>query len=131
MKIRPLQRKVRRRVGNLVVSLTEDGLRLRRYRSREGITIPWGELAQRFAQPARTRREAFARPLPRGWTPAAGSFVWVRGRRFAAARVLRVLPGFPDPLVRIAYRYAGRMLEATVELDQLRPKPGDQTGGDT
>lgn len=97
-----LTKPLRRRIGELVVTLDAEGLTIRKVRKHKGICYTWADLMQ--GRPANAA-EAFASPPPRAWLPKVGEMVWclTRGRmpRYRRRRVTRVMESVPEPLVYV------------------------------
>lgn len=129
-----LTKPVRRRIGDLVVTIDREALHVRQTHCRSGVSIGWSELAAAVDQPA-TIREAFEQPVPYGWAPRAGETVFVRREPSRTSRTGRLertsyrvgtvratLPAVPDPLYRIDVPAAGgRVVTITVFRGQIRP----------
>ncbi len=121
-----LTKPVRRRIGDLVVTLQADGLLVRRSRKRRAVLVPWTILDDLLATP-RCRQEAFARPAPRGWCPRPGQKVFVRPIRGTLCRcvscglVIAVINAVPQPIVKVRLRYAGNTTDEQLDLCDTRP----------
>ncbi len=121
-----LTRPVTRRIGDLVVTLREDGLHIRRPRARKGMTVGWSWLEDKLSQP-RTCTEAFESSLPRGWIPTIGERVWVRRRRGTLSNcvsrgdVLAIIPAVPQLLVKVQLSYGRSRVDVMLELSDVRP----------
>jgi len=113
-----LSKPLRRRVGKLVVTITAEGVELRKYRGRRKRQFSWDELGA-SADPPASGREAFERSLPQGWVPKVGDMIWSRRRGYCPrlATVLAVIPAVPEPCFKISF---GKSV-AALELPDLRP----------
>lgn len=102
-----LTKPVRRRIGGLIVELTETHVSVRRARQKRGVRIALAELVAAADQ---------VRP-PRGWVPQIGETVAVGVNRHRAT-VRAVIPCLPEIAVRVCF---ARGRERTVYLSQLAP----------
>ena len=122
-----LRKPLSRRVGDLVVTLEPAGLRVRRAHGRRAVSVTWEWLLARAPFAARDRREAFGQPLPPGWRPQRGDWVFVKpfqgtmSNVVARGLVLAVLPGAGEELVRVLFRYGKRRSHDTYALSNVRP----------
>jgi len=118
-----LTRPVTRRIGKLVVTITPEGLILRRYRCRRAKTIVWAELGA-STNPPRTAAEAFIRRLPRGWVPNLAEPVYFRNKHgdnqhLGHGVICGILAAVPDPIFQV--RSARKRVRQFL-LHDLRPK---------
>jgi len=125
-----LKKPVTRRIGERVVSIEAEGVRVRRLRRRASILLPWPELEARIfalytALKATTRKQAFAVPLPRGWFPLPGERVFVRGTRIGRGIVLRSINAVPEVIVRVRLIGARGATELQTKLSDVRPHRRD------
>ncbi len=102
-----LTKPLKRRVGNLIVELTETHVRLRRVRHQDSVQVAFSDLIAAVDQ---------VKP-PRGWVPEIGETVAVLANRHRAT-VKAVMPCLPEIAVRV--RFAGGT-ERTVYLSRLVP----------
>jgi hypothetical protein len=120
------QKAIHRRVGDLMLDISEFGVVLRKSHQNGEVYWTWEELAERLDRP-RGRSEAFQRPLPRGWLPAVGEDVYVRALSgylsncVSRGLVLAVATAVPEPLVRVRLRYGRGKSEDQYTLSNLRP----------
>jgi hypothetical protein len=130
MSITRLQKTLTRRIGDLVVSIGPEGLRVRLPRRRRSTMVTWQWLLERLPVVADSRREAFLAPLPPGWRPQAGDWVWVRpilgtmARQVSRGQVRAVLPGMGEEMIRVRLRYARGNADCDFALSNVRPAPG-------
>ena len=107
---KPLSRLIGNRTDGFVVTITEEGIRLRRFGHRLGCTYPWRAL---FTARAKTVAGLFDAPPPWAWLPNPGDAVWCppsgRGRRprYRRGMVTRVVDAIPEPLVFVKLRTGG------------------------
>ena len=123
-KITTLTKPLRRRVGDLVVTLDpEHGVGIRRIKMRATCWISLSELAAVLDKVSDHRPTAFARPAPRDWLPRRGDQVFVRGRRPARARVLMVRNSVFEPqfTVRFLDAWGKKIRDEEVLLSETRP----------
>lgn len=122
--MREITRKSVRRVGDYVLTITPEGLSLRRFRSKASAkSFTWEELIELTAAgPALGREAAFAKPCPRGWVPAGGERVYVSRAMShrAAGIVTAVLNIVPEAHYRVEFT---RGETVTVRRCHLRPAP--------
>ena len=126
-----LSKPVRRRVGDLVVTIEADGIRLRRPGRRRSVLIPWKFCEEQFGDflsgAQQTCRRAFQRPPPHGWCPRPGDRVFV-GRvpgtlcgLVSRGLVIRVIEAVPEPMIRVQLRYGRATTEEMLQLAETRP----------
>ena len=121
-----LTKPVRRRIGELVVTLQADGLLVRRFRKRRAVRIPWEILDDLLATP-RCRQAAFQRPAPRGWCPRPGERVFVRPiagtlcRCVSSGLVVAVITAVPQPIVKVRLRHNYNTTYEQLDLCNTRP----------
>jgi hypothetical protein len=123
--MRELKRNITRRIGTAVVSLTADGLVVRRFRGRHASEklIPYAALMDMLgADFANNRNEAFKRPRPKGWQPRGGDAVYIRRQAHSRARgvVVSTIPAVPDPMYSVLM--AGGKA-SIFDINDLRPAP--------
>jgi len=140
--MRHLTRTITRRIENMVVSISPEGIFVRRFRRRakqHGKQVGWNDLWHLAgADKSLNREEAFAKPLPVGWMPQCGEWVWIAppsaGGRKKLTRCKRgvivcVLPSVPS----MSFVVRCGKSEVTFRHDELRPSPSRQvkrkTGG--
>jgi hypothetical protein len=118
-----LKKPVTRRIGDRVVSIEAEGVRVRRFRRRVSILLPWSDLDLLLY--AATRKEAFERPAPRGWVPSPGEWVYVRNTGIGRALVLRTVNAVPEMIVRVRLIGGRGAVERQVLLSEVRPHRQD------
>ena len=134
--ITKLTKPIQRRVADRVVRLTDKGLEIRVYRRRRVVLFTWDQLDE-VAFPARTGREAFDRPCPRGWTPKPGDHVFACLREpedgrpdafFRRGEVVGSVDAFPQPIVSVRFRFAAGPSVRQFPRCDLRPaiRPADR-----
>lgn len=111
----------RRRVGQIVVTVSHGGVYVRLPRRRKCGLVSFDELLRLATPVQRSRRQAFHFPIAESWLPAKGSWVWVRqgAATFARGKVLRVDATLGQQIYRVRFKGA----EALVARDDLRPAP--------
>jgi len=115
--------------GNLVASLTKQGLVLRRPYGRRRVLLSWENLELEYLQDAQTGMEAFERPLPRRWLPSIGDTVWIKpGGTAWRGEVAKVLSGMGEQIIVAFLKRNTKRSEVRVLLSQTRPI-GTPTGG--
>lgn len=102
-----LKKPVRRRIGGLIVELTETHVSVRRARHRDGVRVVLADLVAAVDQ---------VKP-PRGWVPQIGETVAVGASRHRAT-VRALIPYVPEILVRVRFAQG---TERTVYLSELTP----------
>ena len=123
--MRQLTRTITRRVENLVVSLTPEGIVLRKFRKRakqNAKLVTWADLTLAAGANIRTRRaDAFMYEPMAGWCPKPLEPVYLHPRVHRAARgvVIHVHPCLPEPLIGVEVKGKTRL----VPLSDLRPAP--------
>jgi hypothetical protein len=123
--MRLLTRTITRRIENLVVSLTPEGIVLRKFRKRakqNAKLVTWADLALAAGANIRTtRQDAFQYAPMAGWVPKPLDQVYLH-RKHKAARgvVIHIHPALPEPLVTVEVRSGTSRL---VPLSELRPAP--------
>lgn len=122
--MRGITRTIKRRVGDFVLELGSDGVRMRRFGcAKDGAQqASFPELAKLLGvQSAKNRVESFDHPVG-AWQPAAGDPVWLDPNVTGYSRgvVISILPAAPEPmfLVRMA-----RGKTRAFERKNLRPAP--------
>ena len=119
-----LNKPVSRRIGDLVVTMTAGGIRVRRHGRRKTSTLPMKVLRGMLdAENVRSRADAFALPSPPGWCPRPGEQVFISAGVSpgdARGRVVSVRDGFPSLCIRMVLGWH-RELYAT--LGDVRPLP--------
>lgn len=127
--MRELKRPITRRIGQVVVTLTADGILVRRFRRREAATskvIGYATLlSQRGADPCKSRADAFSGYAPEGWQPKPGDSVWISyGKAGRASRgvVLSVISSVPNTLYSVAFK-GWEKRGCLFEIGDLRPAP--------
>ncbi len=123
-----LTKPVTRRIGDLVVRLTDKGLEVRRHRQRRPpLKLAWEVFEQQVDVPA-TRKAAFERPLPRGWLPKPGEKVFVAivpGTLCACVstgQVIQIIEAVPEPIVRVRLNSGRGCTEEQLYLSNVRPR---------
>jgi hypothetical protein len=117
-----LSRRTVRRVGDLMVALNQEGLELRRLRSRSSYFVTWDELEQEYLLDTKTGPEAFERPLPIRWLPVVGVKVWVKPKEVVyCGEVVKVLAGLGEEIVVVRLRRSKKFRDIQVLLSQCRP----------
>ena len=122
-----LSKPVARRIGDLVVTIAAEGIRVRWSGRRKTATLPLDVLRRMLdAQSVRTRRDAMALPLPPGWCPRPGEQVFVSAAvspGCSVGRVRGVRVAVPEPWIRVAVGPPRRRRVLEVILDDVRPLP--------
>lgn len=100
---------VRRRLGDLVITLSAEGVALRRPGCRRTALVPVEELEAVLrrklrCEPTRTRDRAFAEDLPPWWIPQLGDEVFLRTGSPVKGRVVFCRPDLPETVVRVRRR---------------------------
>lgn len=119
-------RLIQRPGRDLVVEMTDRGLRVRQYgRHRWSRLIEFGSLESSL--PASNREEAFSRPLSETWEPKPEQEVWLRrrlegaGSRSAKGVILQLLPGMGELLVKVRIEHGGKHYDYTETVNDVRP----------
>ncbi len=124
--MRHLKKTITRRIDNLVVSLTPEGIVLRKFRKRakqNAKLVTWDDLAQAAGANLRSsRREAFLAPPMPGWIPKPLEPVYLDWRHHKPSRgvVIHVHPALPEPMLTVELKSGKSRL---VPLSDLRPAP--------
>lgn len=121
--MRQLTRNITRRIGKAVLTLTPEGLVVRRFRGRHASEklIPYDALMDLLgADFAVNRHEAFKRPRPAGWQPKGGDTVYISKDASSRARgvVVSTIPAVPDPMYCVLMN-GGKT--SVFGLNELRP----------
>lgn len=132
--MRPLTRQITRRIADLVVTIAEEGIKLRKFRARgnrSAKTISWTDLRALTgagSQPNRTAAFRFV-PLP-GWCPKPGEHVYLHTKyKYARGIVVHIHPAVPESFITVDLKAGNSRL---VKLSELRPAPAQvpkKTGG--
>jgi hypothetical protein len=115
-----INRTSRRRVGKFTVSITPEGIEIRKFRGKSPArAITWEELVKVIGADApRSRAEAFARRPEPGWVPVVGDVVYLpHSYRRSRGRVVNVIPAVPEPMFTVLVGEHQFILER----DNLRP----------
>lgn len=122
-----LSKPLTRRIGELVVRLTDEGIEVRRHRQRRAaLKVSWEWFERRVAEPP-SRKEAFEQPLPRGWIPKPGDEVFVAPIRGTLCRcvstglVIGVREAIPEAIIRVRLEYGRGRSEEQLILNKVRP----------
>ena len=122
-----LNKPVSRRIGDLVVTMAAEGIRVRRHRRQKTSTLPMEVLRGMLeAESVRSRREALALPLPRGWCPRRGEEVFLStavSPGCAIGRVQGVQYEIAGPCLRLLVGPRGHGRELYATLGDVRPLP--------
>ena len=124
--MRQLTRTITRRIDNLVVSLTPEGIVLRKFRKRakqNAKLVTWDDLAMAAGAHIRASRlDAFDYQPMAGWCPKPLDPVYLHPRKHrpACGVVIHVHPELPEPIVTVELKSGKTRL---VKLSELRPAP--------
>lgn len=108
-----LTKPVSRRVGDTIITITQDGIEVRQHNARRSGKVSLEQLQDLASRP-KNRKEAFAYAAPSGWVPGIGDTVYVREGRPAKQVVKAIIPAVP---LCASVGDAGRV----VAVDDLRP----------
>jgi uncharacterized protein (DUF427 family) len=123
--VRPSSRRVRIRFGDVTVADTNAALRVLETAGAPTWYLPREDVRMELLRPSRGRGSVCE------WKGSATYFDLVAGDRIsprAAWTYDRPLPGYEVLARRVAF-YAGRVDEATVDGETVRPQPGSFYGG--
>lgn len=125
----PLNKPVTRRIGELVVTISAEGVSVRRPKGQKTAGLPWGVLSDLLnAENVRSRKKAMMLAPPRQWCPGVGDEVWLSADvsgRYAVGRVRAVRNGVVGvgPAIVVAVGPLCKRRELIVGLDDVRPLP--------